>query len=161
MLQPDPVYELKSKTSEPVHSLNFFNQQLQVGKRGSVSVYCLSVSRVLLLHCFHTTFLRVILKMPILPFLVASFQLWTESEHKSDYFHCEHFRQSLYARPLWHGENLGSRKDGICFEARDRYRAPGLRSCEIHCRRKLTSRPQLFIRHIRNWSHRGLYNSVP
>lgn len=43
MLQPDAVYVLKAQ--EPVYSVTFLNQQLQVGKKnGNIAIYCLSVS---------------------------------------------------------------------------------------------------------------------
>ena len=86
MLQPDAVYVLKA--NEPGFSVNFFNQQLQVGlKNGSIKVFCLSVSffrsvpLLLLLLCFGS-FLRCYLsKWPIsfvlllFLILVTSFQL--------------------------------------------------------------------------------------
>lgn len=59
MLQPDAVFVLKAH--EPVYSVTFLSQQLEVGKRnGNIAVYCLSVRILLLLCFFQFCLLRVI-----------------------------------------------------------------------------------------------------
>ena len=42
MLQPDPCFVIR--VNNPVSSVCFLNQQLQVGTNGKVPIYCLSVS---------------------------------------------------------------------------------------------------------------------